>query len=86
MRYVNGPIVKPAGREDLPDYEPLAWFRTELAQNNTPVGGMVNSPAIFAGPFGRGRAVCVSPHPEQTDGLDHLLPRLVLWVTPRGEQ
>lgn len=86
VRYVNGPIVKPAGREDLPDYEPLAWFRTELAQNNTPVGVMVNSPAIFAGPFGRGRAVCVSPHPEQTDGLDHLVPRLVLWVAPRAEQ
>lgn len=86
VRYANGPIVKPAGREDLPDYEPLAWFRTELAHNDTPVGVMVNSPAIFAGPFGRGRAVCVSPHPEQTNGLDHLVPRLVSWVASRPEQ
>ena len=80
VHYENGPIVKPAGREDLPDYEPLAWFRTELAENDTPVGLMVNSPAVFAGPFGRGRVACVSPHPEQTDGLDHLVPRLVSWV------
>ena len=81
VHYENGPIVKPAGREDLADYETLAWFRTELAQNDTPVGLMVNSPAVFAGPFGRGRVVCASPHPEQTDGLEHLVPRLVSWVT-----
>jgi len=86
VHYENGPIVKPADREDLPDYEPLAWFRTELAQNDTPVGLMVNSPAIFAGPFGRGRVVCVSPHPEQTDGLDHLVPRLVSWVARGSEE
>jgi hypothetical protein len=80
VHYENGPIVKPAGREDLPDYEPLAWFRTELAQNDTPLGIMVNSPAVFTGQFGRGRVVCISPHPEQTDGLDHLVPRLISWA------
>jgi putative intracellular protease/amidase len=80
VRYANGPVVKPAGREDLPDYEPLAWFRTELAQNDTPGGVMINSPAVFAGPFGNGRVVCISPHPEQTDGLDHWLPSLVSWA------
>lgn len=80
VHYANGPIVKPAGRDDLPDYEPLAWFRTELARNDTPVGLMVHAPAIFAAPFGRGRVVCVSPHPEQTDGLDHVIPQLVTWV------
>ncbi len=83
VRYANGPIVKPAGRDDLPDYESLAWFRTELAKNDTPVGVMVNAPAVFAGAFGRGRAACVSPHPEQTDGLDHLVPRLVSWVASK---
>jgi predicted deacylase len=85
VHYENGPIVKPAGRADLQDYEPLAWFRTELAQNGTPVGLMVNSPAVFAAPFGRGRVACVSPHPEQTDGLDHLVPRLVSWVVRVSE-
>lgn len=84
--YVNGPVVKPAGREDLPDYETLAWFRTELAKNGTPAGIMVNSPAVFAGTFGRGRAVCVSPHPEQTDGLEHIIPRLAAWAARRGAQ
>lgn len=78
--YVNGPIVEPAGQPDLEDYQALALFRTELAKNGTPVGVMVNSPAIFAGPFGRGRVLCISPHPEQTKGLTEIVLSSVTWV------
>jgi hypothetical protein len=80
-KYANGPILCPAGVESLPDYEPLAFFRTELAKNGTPVGVMVNSPAIVAGRCGKGRVVAISPHPEQTAGLEEFVPRAVAWVT-----
>ena len=83
IRYVNGPIVKPAGEDSLPDFEPLAFFRTELAKNGSPVGVMVDSPAIFAGDFHQGRVLCISPHPEQTRGLDEIVPRAIQWVAPR---
>lgn len=80
VRHANGPVVKPAGRKELAEYETLAQFRTELAENDSPAGIMVNSPAIFAAGFGKGRVACASPHPEQTSGLEHVVPALVSWA------
>lgn len=80
VRYNNGPILKPAGRTDLPAYTPLTLFRTEMALNNTPVGVMVNSPAQAVGSFGKGRVFVSSPHPEGTPGLENLIPRAVFWA------
>jgi len=81
--YVNGPILEPAGRPDLPDYVTLAVFRSEVAKNNTPKGVMIGSPAVVSAPFGRGRVVCFSPHPEQTRGLEVFVLRAVLWAAGR---
>lgn len=80
VRYNNGPILKPGDRADLPAYKPLALFRTEVAKNGTPVGVMVHSPAQAAASFGRGRVFVSSPHPENTPGLEHLIPRGILWA------
>jgi len=41
----------------LADYEPLAVFRTEVANNGAPPGVMINSPAIAAGRCGQGRVL-----------------------------
>ena len=81
VRYNNGPIIKPAGRADLPDYQALTLFRTEMAENGTPVGVMVNSPAQAIGTFGKGRVFISSPHPEGTPGLEHLIPRGIVWAS-----
>lgn len=83
--YQNGPVVEAAGNPDIPDFEVLATFRTETAQNGTPKGIQVDSPAILAGEFGRGRAVAISPHPEQTEGLRHIVPELLEWSV-RGDE
>ena len=80
VRYNNGPIIKPAGREDVPDYTVVSLFRSEVADNGTPPGIMVNSPAQAMGAFGKGRVFISSPHPENTPGLEHLIPRAVLWA------
>ena len=80
--YHQGPVVGPANATNLPPYEPLAFFRSEVASNNTPVGIMINSPAIFAGAYQKGKVVCISPHPEQTEGLDYMVPQAVNWVAP----
>jgi glutamine amidotransferase-like uncharacterized protein len=85
IRYANGPIIKPDTREDLPAYETLAHFRTELAENGSPVGAMINSPAIVRATCGKGRVVTSSPHPEQTDGLDGFVEHAVRWVAGRGD-
>lgn len=82
-RYVNGPIVAPDNKPTLPPFETLAYFRTEVSSNGAPVGVMINSPAIFSAQYELGRVVCVSPHPEQTDGLHDIVPNAVWWVTPQ---
>ncbi len=83
--YHNGPVVTNADVGTLPAFEPLAYFRTEVASNNTPVGVMVNSPALIAATFKKGRVVFCSPHPEQTKGLEDLIPRAVAWCATTGD-
>ncbi len=78
--YHNGPILAPMGAKDIPDYEPLAWYRDEVAKNGTPKGVQKDSPAIVGAPFGKGRVVVFSPHPEQTKGLEAFVPRAVRWA------
>ena len=44
---------------------------------------MVNSPAMVAGTFGKGRVIFSSPHPEQTDGMEDFIVRAVKWTAGR---
>lgn len=83
-KYANGPIVKPDTQTNLPPFETLAYFRTEVSSNGAPAGVMINSPAIFSGQYQLGRVVCVSPHPEQTAGLEAIVPQAVTWVASKG--
>lgn len=85
VRYANGPIIKQSTNAAIPDFKPLAYFRTELAQNGSPEGVMVNSPAAVSGTLGKGRVITFSPHPEQTDGLEGLVIRAIEWVGKRRE-
>lgn len=80
VRYHNGPIIKPAERTDVPAYTAVTLFRSEVAGYGSPAGIMVNSPAQAVGTFGKGRVFVSSPHPENTPGLEHLIPRGVLWA------
>jgi putative intracellular protease/amidase len=80
VRYHNGPILTRANLDNIPDYEVLALFRSEVAKNGTPVGVMINAPAILTGRFGKGRVVCSSPHPEQTQGLQELIRYAAVWA------
>jgi glutamine amidotransferase-like uncharacterized protein len=80
IRYVNGPVFAPANQDEIPDFETLALFRTELAKNDSPAGIMVDSPAMVRGSFGKGRVLISSPHPEQTAGMEHVVERAVRWL------
>jgi hypothetical protein len=84
VRYHNGPITKPADRTDVPAYTPITVFRSEIAEYGSPVGVMVNSPAQALGTFGKGRVFISSPHPENTPGLENLIPRAILWASGLG--
>lgn len=86
VRYANGPVVQPANLKELPAYQSLATFRSEFASNGAPAGVMVNSPALFAADYRQGRVVCISPHPEQTRGLEEFVPRALVWVAPSAKR
>ena len=85
IRYANGPIITADTREGIAPFEPLAIFRTELAENGSPKGAMVDSPAIVRGVFGKGRVVSSSPHPEQTEGMERFVENAVRWVAGRAK-
>jgi glutamine amidotransferase-like uncharacterized protein len=68
--YAQGPLLAPANRPDIDDYEEMANFKTEIARNGAPEGVMIGTTAIARGRFGQGRVICFSPHPEMTKGLE----------------
>ncbi len=81
VKYANGPVIKPDDKKGIPPYETVAFFRTELAKNGSPKGIMVDSPAMVRGTYGKGRVLFSSPHPEQTEGLESLIPLSIRWVS-----
>jgi len=77
--YCNGPVLAPV--EDAA--EPLvvlARYRGERVRPRAEAGLMLGSPAVVAARYGKGWAIGVSPHPEQTDGLKDLVPSAIRWA------
>ena len=80
VRYQNGPIMSAGTASDLPDYTPLAWFRSEVVRYEPQKGTMINTPAIVCADFGEGRVLCISPHPEATPGLESIIASGIRWA------
>lgn len=78
--YHQGPILAPAGRDDIPDYVEWARFLTEVRKDGVPGGVMPGKTAIASGSYGAGRVLAISPHPERTEELNHVLPAGVRWA------
>lgn len=73
VKYHNGPIVSPRGKEGLSPYTVLSWFRSEKVLYPPQKGTMINTPAIISGDYGKGKVISISPHPESTRGLESIL-------------
>lgn len=83
MAYFQGPLLAPAGDPDVPDYEKLGTFESEIALKGAPMGVMIGTTAIASGSFGTGHVLCFSPHPEKTPGKEPLLYRGIRRVARR---
>ncbi len=81
--YHQGPLLAPADNPDVPDFDILAKFETEIAKNGASTGVMRGCTAIASGVFHKGRVLCISPHPELTDGQEQLLVRAIQWAAAR---
>jgi glutamine amidotransferase-like uncharacterized protein len=80
IHYNQGPLLAPGENDEIADYELLAAFESEIAENGAPTGVMKGTTAIARGTFGQGRVVCFSPHPEKTPACNGLLRAAVRWA------
>lgn len=85
--YAQGPLL---GRrewddEDVPDYQSLAIYDSEIAQKGAPAGIMAGTSAIVRARYGAGRVFCFSPHPEMTEGREFMIPLAVKWLAKKDD-
>jgi glutamine amidotransferase-like uncharacterized protein len=78
--YYNGPLWLPAGEAAVPDFAVLATFASDMHVGDAPEGVMPGTPAIVASPFGSGRVILFSPHPERTPGREWMLSHAIRWA------
>jgi glutamine amidotransferase-like uncharacterized protein len=81
--YGQGPLLIPGDNHLLPAYETLATYDSEIASRGAPAGAMKGTHAIVRAPFGQGRVICFSPHPESSNPTHHLITNGVRWVAER---
>jgi hypothetical protein len=80
VHYAQGPLLVPDNRPDLPGYQVLARFDSEVALKGAQDGAMAGTHAIIRSKFGRGRVICFSPHPEVEGGPNSLMTSGVIWA------
>ena len=85
IHYAQGPLLAPAGRPEIEDYEEMANFKTEIVKNGAPEGVMIGTTAIARGRFGEGRVICFSPHPEMTEGLEEFVQNAIDYVNRKRD-
>ena len=78
--YSNGPLLVPDNQPDLPGYQVLASFESEVANNGAPAEAMTGTHAIIRSRFGSGRVICFSPHAETRNGPHSLIATGVYWA------
>lgn len=78
--YGQGPLLVPDNNPDLPGYEVLARYDSEVAEKGAQPGAMSGTHAIIRSVFGSGRVICFSPHPEKSNGPNGLMLHGVRWA------
>ncbi len=82
-RYSSGPLLQPISTGGLSSYKTLGHFRSEVSENGVMEGVMMHTPAVVSGEYGMGKILLISTHPENTPGLENMIPRALTWLTER---
>lgn len=82
--YGQGPLLVPDQQDQLPDYEVLATYGTAIAAKGAESDAMTETHAIVRAPYGQGRVMCFSPHPETSSGPNSLISNGIRWVAGRN--
>lgn len=87
VRYANGPVfVHEDGLEpdlDLPGFDVLATYTRGVERDGERQRVMEGTPAIVAAPYGDGRVVLISPHPESGGETAWMATRAIEWAAGR---
>ncbi len=78
--YGQGPLLAPDNKPDMPAFETWATYKTEIAKKGAQPGVMPGTVAIASAPYGEGRVVCFSPHPESQSATEHLICGGIAWI------
>lgn len=78
--YGQGPLLVPDNQPDMPGYEVLATYGSEIAEKGAPIGAMVGTHAIIRSKYGNGRVMCFSPHPEKEGQPNSIMVEGVRWA------
>ena len=78
--YGQGPLLVPDDKPDLPQFETLATYASEIAKKGAPSGVMVGTAAIARTTYGNGKVICYSPHPEKDKEVEHLICGGLEWL------
>jgi len=84
--YGQGPLLVPGTDPNLPGYDVLATYETEIAKKGAPVEAMIDAHAIIRTMYGAGRVICYSPHPEKEWGPKTLMAHGVRWASGVDEK
>ena len=82
-RYANGPVFVASEQTDGgdPDFVVLARFKTAATDSRgVERSEMIGEAAIGAVPYGRGRILIISPHPESHEQHHQLVARAIEWT------
>lgn len=80
VHYNQGPLMVPDDESNLPGYEVLATFASEVANKGAQPGSMIGTHAVIRSKFGEGRVICYSPHPEVSGGPNDIIAAGVRWA------
>ena len=73
MLFGGGPVFQPGRRTYLPEYVSLAYYASEVCQYDFQKGTMSGTPAIIMAPYGNGKVLLFSSHPESMRGLESVV-------------
>jgi len=80
--YGQGPLLGRPEWDDkeVPDYQSLAIYDSEIAEKGAPAGVMRGTSAVVRAKYQGGRVFCFSAHPEKTNDLHYMIPVAVRWL------
>ncbi len=84
LQYYDGPVLVRSAGSDLPDYEELGKYVTDIhLSGNSESGITPGKTALLLNKAGNGKVFVIAGHPESTLGMNWIVPRMVRVVANR---